>query len=117
MTIPLRELVQTQLESAGYRVRVAATGEQAWRLLRRHPGCQMVLLDLVMPGWRGLTTVEQILAIQPKIPIITMSGFDRYGELPALQRRGIYGFLQKPFLLEELLQIARSHLPENQNFH
>ena len=55
--------------------------------------------------------MERLRASNPELPITILSGFDRQGELPVQQQTGSCGFLQKAFLLKELLQIARCNLP------
>ena len=52
MTRTSKKLLKDRLESLGYRVLLAADGQQALDLLE-HQDPQLVLLDIEMPGYEG----------------------------------------------------------------
>lgn len=62
-----------------------------------------VLLDIIMPQVSGIDVLKKIKAINPKIPVIMMTGFaDEEKRIESL-RNGAYALLTKPFTnLEEL---------------
>ncbi|HTZ73269.1 MAG TPA: response regulator [Candidatus Aquilonibacter sp.] len=66
------------LESEGYEVIEARSGKEGLGLLQSHK-VDLVILDYWMAGMNGTTTAQEIKKINPKIPIIMLSG---YGELP-----------------------------------
>jgi CheY-like chemotaxis protein len=91
---------QAILESQGYRVLAANTGEKALEILARHEApIDLVITDLVMPQMSGRELIEQIRFFCPDTPIICTSGYVR----PASpEDQAIY--LQKPFTAQELLR-------------
>jgi two-component system cell cycle sensor histidine kinase/response regulator CckA len=107
------------LEALGFEVLVAADGRAgAESYLANADRIVLVLLDLTMPELGGEQTFERIRAIRPDARVLLMSGF---GEKDALERfagRGLAGFLQKPFALDDLaakiqqaLTTGSAHLP------
>ncbi|HET6340260.1 MAG TPA: ATP-binding protein [Polyangiales bacterium] len=54
-----RSLLQTYLETAGYRVSIAESGEPALRAFREAPA-DVVLLDVVAPSFEGFATCKQL---------------------------------------------------------
>jgi len=89
----------------------AASGEQAIALCREKPEAfSLILLDVTMPGLSGEDTVRELRALGSKHKIILMSG---YGASEASQRFveiGADDFLQKPFHLTDLSEVATRHL-------
>jgi len=95
----VRKLARQVLESAGYRVFEAASAEAAIDLCERINGdkIDLLLTDVVMPGMSGNDMSRILLAKQPGMPVLYMSGYTddaivQHGVLEA----GI-NFLQKPF--------------------
>lgn len=93
-------LVRTELQSEGYAVITAASGEDALaRLDDERP--DLVVLDLMMPGIDGFETLRRIRS-ESQVPVIMLTA--RAGDSDKL--RGLQGgaddYLTKPFNPEEL---------------
>lgn len=73
--IKIRKLL---LESEGYRVFDATTGEEGLRLFQAHK-IDAVVVDYWMSGMNGLAVAREIKKLSPTTPIIMLSGFS---ELP-----------------------------------
>jgi len=58
-SLTTRMLEQSILESAGYEVDVALSGEEALAIVRRKPYA-LILVDVEMPGMDGFTFIERI---------------------------------------------------------
>jgi PAS domain S-box-containing protein len=105
---PIRSFARRALERAGYRVLDAADGAKAMHLYRAHPGeIGAVVLDLTMPVMDGRQVLEQLRAIDPGVRIILSSGFSEH-DLAARGEDGGARFLQKPYMLGELLESVRA---------
>ncbi len=107
----LRGLTAQLLRYAGYQVIAAANGIEALTAHEHHAeAIMLVLTDLVMPGLNGRDLAEPLLARDPGLKIVYMSGCIDDTEL----RRGIeqdhLPLLQKPFSAEELIRVVRSAL-------
>jgi len=108
---PLRKLVKTFLDSAGYRVFEASSGEDALEVSTRI-GCPLDLLltDVVMPGMNGRVLAEHLLAGQPGMEVLYMSGYtDSF-----IAGHGVLDpethLLHKPFTEEVFLRKVREVL-------
>ncbi|MCX6926161.1 MAG: ATP-binding protein, partial [Verrucomicrobia bacterium] len=112
----VRSLACRHLQKSGYRVQEAASGPQALELWRVHKAeIALVLTDLLMPGGiSGRELVQQLLAEQPALKVIFMSGYsgEAFGNDTAFLRRTRARFLQKPYHLRTLLQTVRESLDE-----
>jgi len=96
----IRELIQINLEAAGYRVVTAANGQEALDLVKSEVPDAM-FLDLMMPGVDGWAVLEELKAHSPadlsEIPIFMVTGRT---EAESRLRSGIEGALEyitKPF--------------------
>jgi two-component system response regulator AtoC len=100
----------------GYGVTVRPTAEEALDSLRADR-FDLVLLDVRLPGMSGLVAVEEVLKIDPHIPIIIMTAHaSRDGAIEAI-RRGAYDYFTKPFRLEEMEIVIRRALEKRRLMH
>lgn len=95
------KLLRYNLESVGYRVLVAATGEEALEVAAREKH-DLVLLDIMLPGMDGYEVCRRLQEFST-IPIImlTAKGEERH-KVQGL-RVGADDYITKPFGAEELL--------------
>lgn len=105
----LRETIRLNLEMDGYQVVAAADGKQALRAFKAG-GCDLVVLDIMMPEINGLDVCRAIRAENASVPVLFLtarsSGEDRIQGL----KTGADDYLTKPFQLEELLLRIRNLL-------
>lgn len=106
--IAIVETARETLESNGYRVLTAASGQQALALFQQRPeAINLVMLDMMMPGMDGSQTKAALRAIASECRILATSGLRRPGgEGDPLA--DINGFLAKPYSDEQLLRAIRS---------
>jgi two-component system cell cycle sensor histidine kinase/response regulator CckA len=108
---PLRKLVETFLNSAGYRVFSADSGESALEV-STGIGRQLDLLltDVVMPGMNGRVLAEHLLPRQPGMKVLYMSGYtDTFIAGHGVLEPGTH-LLHKPFTEEVFLRKVREVL-------
>jgi adenylate cyclase len=105
----VRRMLQILLTSAGYRVSLASTGEEAMAYLELVTP-DLVLMDVSLPGLSGRQVMERIKADpdRPFIPVILITGHsDQEAKVAALDA-GADDFLVKPVDLTELLARVRA---------
>ncbi len=107
----LRTLAQGCLERMGYRVMVAANGEEARALAVAHEGTiHLLVTDMVMPGESGRQLADRLIVMQPGIRCLFMSGYtDRTIVDQGILERG-FRYLQKPFTPTILARMVRDVL-------
>lgn len=94
----VREITSKILRHYGFEPTVAIHGREAVDLFRRQPGhfC-VVLLDLSMPVMDGREALREISQLDPRVPVLLMSGYDKTDSTELLTTDQVAGFLQKPF--------------------
>lgn len=106
----LREAAKEILESFGYHVVPAATGEKALQLFQaQHDTIDLVVLDVVMPTMTGPQIFEKMTAIKPGLRAIFTTGY-AIEKPPAGIEPNEYSVLLKPYGSKELAQKVRSIL-------
>jgi PAS domain S-box-containing protein len=98
----LRHAVVELLRASGYTVFEADNALEALELAEKHPGIDILLTDIVMPGFRGPELARRISAVQPGISVIYMSGYAEGFQENELPPNAM--FLQKPFRFSKLLE-------------
>jgi PAS domain S-box-containing protein len=107
----VRALARLVLQSRGYSVIEARSGDEAVRLCARHSEpIHLVVTDLVMPNLSGRQLILQLQQARPGVKILCMSGYLD----DALAQHGIVEsglpFLQKPFSPDTLASKVREVL-------
>ncbi|MEG3436113.1 PAS domain S-box protein [Pannus brasiliensis CCIBt3594] len=90
------------LESHNYKTLVARDGDEALALYERYRSeIRVALVDMMMPGPDGLTTLQTLGTLDPRLLMIAVSGLSTNRE-PAISA-GANVFLSKPYTAGELL--------------
>jgi len=98
----VRAMLQSQLESVGFRVLMVGDGLEALQALHQpEPEIRLALLDIDLPKKHRLSCLREISTKFPELPTILMSGLPTID--PALLTTQ---FLRKPFKRAELLSIV-----------
>jgi DNA-binding NtrC family response regulator len=97
-----RTTLGKMLAAQGLEVEIAGSGEEALEKLKALP-CDVVLLDIRMPGMGGIAALSAIKARDPLIEVIALSGHASLDAAMELMQRGAYDYLLKPCALEDVL--------------
>ena len=104
-------LIKTILEEEGYTISTAENGISALAELKASP-CDLVLLDLMMPGMDGYEVTKHIrgkMKLPQYIPILLITAHDTPNVAHGLDL-GADDFIRKPVTVDELLARVRSLL-------
>lgn len=99
------------LESVGYGVVTAASGEEAiGKAKEEKPG--LILLDIMMPGIDGWETLSRLKddAETKDIPVIIFTAREHSRGRQLAREMGAADYFQKPFEPDELIAIVEEHL-------
>jgi len=110
----IRRVGARMLDALGFEPVVAEDGVAALEVLDRQGDDSalviLVILDLTMPRMNGEETYRAMRARYPKLPVILTSGFNEQDTVQHFAGKGLAGFLQKPFQLEDLRKRTREAL-------
>jgi two-component system, OmpR family, KDP operon response regulator KdpE len=113
--VSIRRLLRSSLTKRGYRVSVAASGEEGLDIAAGDPAAA-VILDLDLPDTNGLEVCHQLRSWSD-VPILVLSARDRYMEKVRALDLGADDYLTKPFSTHELLariRVALRHAERRQ---
>jgi DNA-binding response OmpR family regulator len=96
------------LRSEGYHVDEAHDGDEAAQRLTQQE-YDLVVSDLVMPGFNGFHLLEKKRFLAPDVPTLIMSSFADIN-LRELIEAGAVDFIAKPLALDDLLNKVRKTL-------
>ncbi len=97
----VREACRTVAQSLGFSSQVAESAEQSYRVLESQ-GADVILLDLKLPGARGLEALHTIRKHRPEALVIVITGFGTVQSAVQAMKDGAYDYVTKPFSMEEL---------------
>ena len=108
----IRNVLKDILQHEGYRIEEAADGEQGLQKLAAQP-FDLVLCDIKMPKMDGLEVLQQIMQLQPDVPVIMISGHGTIETAVDAVKKGAFDFIAKPPDLNRLLITIRNALDKN----
>ena len=104
--------VEAALNREGLNVIQAHSGDAAPELFEKlHVPVDLLLTDVVMPGMSGPMLVDRLLAMQPSLPVLFMSGYDDRQVVQRYVLKEGFALLPKPFNLEALSKKVHELLP------
>lgn len=98
----LLELLQLNLEMEGFEVLAFSNGLEACQRIREIGQCDLVVLDVMLPGKSGLEICRELRKISA-VPVLFLSAKGTTEDRIAGLKLGGSDYLSKPFDLEELL--------------
>lgn len=102
----LRKLVTDQLARSGFDTSAAANGQEALDFLRE-TDCDVVLLDIQMPGLSGLDALRAIRKMEDAPEVVMLTADTSLATGIEAMRLGAYDYLTKPARLDEMEAVIR----------
>ena len=107
----VREIAQRALESYGFGVLPADSGDAALAIVKNHEqDIELILSDVVMPRMNGPEVVRRALEMRPTMRVLYMSGHTGDALLDHGVRDVSTEFIQKPFTGKQIAQRIQSLL-------
>ncbi len=98
----IRRGVLDALRFAGYETLSAARGDEGKRIAVQ-ADCDLVLLDLLLPGADGMEILREVRRTRPTLPVIILTARGAEGDRVAGLKEGADDYVVKPFSAKELL--------------
>lgn len=107
--VRIARLLQIELECEGYRVSIAGSGQQG---LERYQEEQpdLLLLDVMLPGFSGIELLRRIRAVDAETPVLLLTAKSSVEDKVSGLDLGANDYITKPFQIEELLARVRAAL-------
>jgi len=106
----VRKITRISLEHAGYRVLLAADGDEALEAFAGHRAAiALVVTDLNMPRKNGMALIAELLSLERNLPILVSTGLvgkENRAKLRAMKIRTLY----KPYEADILVQAIHEAL-------
>ena len=105
----LRRALHTSLVGSGFAVEEARNGDEAISTFSRNP-CDLVLLDINMPGISGIETCKKLRAMAAEVGIVMVTVRDSEDDKVRALEAGADDFVSKPYRFRELVARMRAVL-------
>jgi CheY-like chemotaxis protein len=101
----MRDMVGEILGDLGYTVVAKPDGIEAIEYYKRHHAeVDVIIVDMIMPRMGGYDCIKILKQINPDARILVSSGYSLVSDTQQIISKGIDGFIQKPFEINELSQ-------------
>ena len=107
-------LLYRTLLDEGYQVIKAVRSQEAISAMESE-SFDLVITDLVMPDIDGIELTRRMLGIDPKLPIIIITGSGYLEKAAEARKVGAYDFIAKPFELEKICTTIKNALDYRKN--
>lgn len=105
----VRRLLYEAFTDEGYRVRMAAGGQEALKMAAQEIP-DIILLDIRMPGMNGLETLKELRKTDPDMPVLLMTAYGELEVVEAAKKLGVRHYMVKPFDLHEVRLLVKALL-------
>ena len=101
----MRDVLETILSGAGYRVELSKTGEEALETYSQK-AFDVVLMDVSMPGIGGLTALEKLIELDAEAVVLMVTAYATFETAISAWEKGAAGVIRKPFQNEQILSLV-----------
>lgn len=110
----MRDLLQEELEEAGYHTIVATDGRAALaRLAIEREMVDLVITDVRMPGLGGGELLNAVRSRRAEAPVIIITAFGSVEQAVEMVKAGAFQYLTKPFDPPDLLRLVKQALEQS----
>lgn len=97
------DVLAERLDNRGFSVLKALDGDEGLRLVREND-VDVVVLDVLMPGKDGVTTLREIKAVKPLVEVIMFTGNATVETAVKGMEMGAFDYLMKPTESKDLIE-------------
>jgi two-component system, cell cycle response regulator DivK len=95
--------IEAAIERTGAKLIWAKDGQNGVELFTQNPDINVVLMDIKLPVMNGMEATRQIMAKNPKIPVIALTAYALTGQKEEILESGCCDYLSKPIRHQFLL--------------
>jgi two-component system cell cycle sensor histidine kinase/response regulator CckA len=97
----VRAVAERALARAGYDIVTASDGDEGLEKVRSGERFDLVVTDVVMPSMDGPAMAREIRKLQPRLPVLFMSGYAEEQLRKDIDIEGMH-FIAKPFSVQQI---------------
>lgn len=101
----MRDVLETILSGAGYKVDLARNGEEAIEAYSEK-AYDVVLMDVSMPGMGGLTALQELIKLDADAYVMMITAYATFDTAISAWEKGAEGCIRKPFQNEQILALV-----------
>jgi DNA-binding NtrC family response regulator len=109
----MREILEALLEREGYRVHLAADGEEGIEMAKTG-AYDAAIVDVMMPGLDGIGVLEELKKLDEDLPVVMITAFASVETAISAMKRGAFDYITKPFKNDEVLVVVRNAVERRQ---
>lgn len=98
----VRRLIEEILLIDGYSCVQSASGTEALEILHNRD-FDLLITDIMMPGLSGMKLLSTVRKLKPDMAILMLTSVDKKETAISAIEQGAYGYMIKPFQVNELL--------------
>ncbi|MDQ3132362.1 MAG: sigma-54 dependent transcriptional regulator [Acidobacteriota bacterium] len=111
----MRSILRQLLENAGYEVFTADSAESALEIFPTREFA-VTVTDIKMAGMDGLELLDRLKAVDAEAIVIVITAYSSVDSAIAALRKGVYDYVTKPFVNEDLLQRIKNAIQTKELF-
>ncbi len=97
------KIMSKLLETLGYQVLAVNSSREAYEIFQSNrDAIDLMVTDLTMPEMTGLTLAKKTHLLNPKLPVIMMTGYGNKISIEEQEVAGIYAIITKPITINEI---------------
>ncbi len=97
----VRQVLSDSLTGMGYTVHAVESGERVLSVIRDR-GCDLVVLDMVLPRMDGMEVLQEVHRHHPELGVIMITGYASVETAIKAMKMGAFDYVVKPFRMEEV---------------
>jgi DNA-binding NtrC family response regulator len=101
----IRQSYERSLAGVNCTVSTALSGQDAIRVMEEGP-CDVVLVDIRMPGMNGIELLREIKDRWPESEVVVITGYPTIESAKEAVRLGAFNYLAKPVGPREVVEVA-----------
>jgi DNA-binding NtrC family response regulator len=105
--VELVNALEERLNLRGFSAKGVTTGAEALAYLRESE-CDVVLVDVKMPGLGGLALVKKIREDRPNLAVILLTGHGSVQDAEEAEKLEVFDYLMKPVKIDNLIKALHS---------
>jgi len=105
--VELVTALKERLTLRGFHAEGVTTGAEALTYLENHP-CDVVLLDVKMPGLGGLEVIQRIKIRWATLEVVLLTGHGSARSVEEGMDLGAFDYLMKPVKIDELVRVIEA---------